>query len=949
MSEHPSESALTTLAIDGRSELALDGEFAAWLVEQGSVNVFAVAHQGGNRHLLCERTAGHLLLATPAASEHMSVVGVGRQNTRLVRLDTQELTTTYALQLGEWIDALAATLAPLIPVPDEAPLLETHQTTTLEGDRSFRLPIGYGWLRIEQGKVRFAVEGYTAPTWLAVSHRSAITTLEYSKVTPASAPSSLTPEEVASVLTRSHRDIYVTLGSFLLEARNEFVDSVHQAIQYDRARASHSYGRMLSILLPKRTAPVQPETSLDPLVAAFNAVIGYQGVRIPPKQVRHQVDPIRHLAHSARVRVRRLHLEEDWWRQDCGPVLGTWRESGNPIALIPVKPGVYDVHDPTAAKVTRLSSPIDQQIDRNAYMFYRPLPEGKLSWWKLVRFGFSGLGGELRTIIAAGLAVAVLGLLTPILSGELIDVVVVNADLSLLAQLTLGLVVAAVAAFGFSVVRSLAVLRLEGRMSFEFTAAIWDRLLRLPLPFFGRYRAGDLASRAGGIIRIRQTLSTAIITSMLSGVFSCVNFFLLVWYSLPLTLVALPMILIPLVVGSVATMLQLSHSRDKAYARGQGQAMLFEIIQYIGKIRASATENLAFARWCDQYYRELKATFRYGVIANVNSSFDAGWAVLSALLLYSVTATFLNESPDEVDILSAGTFVTFIVAFNNLSTAIMTMISSALSVTQVIPDVERLRPILAEPPEVPSHAQSPGSLSGAIDFCHVRFRYEEKGPLILDDIDLRIEACEFLAIVGPSGAGKSSFVRLLLGFETPQAGTILFDEHPLESLDKIEVRRQMGVVLQNGFLFSGTIFSNIVGTANRSLDEAWQAARMAGIDQEIRQLPMQMRTFVGEEGSNFSGGQRQRILIARALINHPRILIFDEATSALDNQTQRIVTESLANLPATRIVVAHRLSTIRGADRIVVLDGGKLIQQGTYEELVDSPGLFRDLARRQLL
>ena len=281
--------------------------------------------------------------------------------------------------------------------------------------------------------------------------------------------------------------------------------------------------------------------------------------------------------------------------------------------------------------------------------------------------------------------------------------------------------------------------------------------------------------------------------------------------------------------------------------------------------------------------------------------------------------------------------------------ALMTLSEAALGILRVIPIYERLRPILEEPAEVEEGRQHPGELSGAIEVSHLHFRYEKDGPLIIDDVSFRIEPGEFVAFVGGSGSGKSTIMRMLLGFERPEAGTIYYDNQDLNSLDLRAVRQQVGVVLQDSQLLPTDIFRNIVGTSSKTVDDAWAAAEAAGLADDIKAMPMGMHTMISQGGGTFSGGQRQRLMIARAVVDKPRILFLDEATSALDNQTQAHVTESMAQLHATRIAVAHRLSTIVDADRIFVLEKGVIVETGSYDELVALGGYFTELVKRQEL
>jgi len=266
----------------------------------------------------------------------------------------------------------------------------------------------------------------------------------------------------------------------------------------------------------------------------------------------------------------------------------------------------------------------------------------------------------------------------------------------------------------------------------------------------------------------------------------------------------------------------------------------------------------------------------------------------------------------------------------------------------VMPALERILPILEEKSEVSESKLPAGELTGEIDAAEIRFRYKPDAPLVLKDINLSIRPGAFVAIVGSSGSGKSTLLRVLLGLEKPESGAVLYDGMDISELDVSSVRRQIGVVMQHGQLMEGSIFSNIVGSLPLTMDDAWEVARLVGLEADIKDLPMGMHTIVNEGGTTFSGGQRQRLLIARSLVHHPRIIVFDEATSSLDNETQAIVSKTLDAMRSTRIVVAHRLSTIEHADRILVMDRGEIVEDGTYSELMEKKGLFAELAARQI-
>lgn len=344
-----------------------------------------------------------------------------------------------------------------------------------------------------------------------------------------------------------------------------------------------------------------------------------------------------------------------------------------------------------------------------------------------------------------------------------------------------------------------------------------------------------------------------------------------------------------------------------------------------GKLMAAALSGLqiiAFARWASAFGGQRALAFQARHTTNTLAVFNAVYPTATTLAIFALAAWSAGRGAA----MSTGDFLAFSAAFGQFPWTSLAICATLLAAFPVIPLYERARPILQTLPEVTPLQTDPGELRGAIEISHVSFRYREDEPPVLQDLSLRARPGEFVALVGPSGCGKSTLLRLLLGFERPLAGAIYYDGQDLWGLDVERVRRQIGVVLQHDQLIAGNILSNIIGSLPLSLEDAWEAARLVGLDADINEMPMGMHTLVGEGTSTLSGGQRQRLLIACAIVNKPRILLFDEATSALDNRAQAQVSASLEQLQATRIVIAHRLSTIVNADQIFVLDGGRVAQ-----------------------
>jgi ATP-binding cassette subfamily C protein len=546
--------------------------------------------------------------------------------------------------------------------------------------------------------------------------------------------------------------------------------------------------------------------------------------------------------------------------------------------------------------------------------------------------------------LGAGMLLGLFGMIVPAATGEVIDSIIPSAQVNALVQVGAFLLAIAIAGALIQLSRTASWLRVETRTSSELQAAVWDRLLCLPVSFFREYSAGDLAMRTNGIDAMRRALSGATMTAIMSSVFSLMNFFMMITCDLRLAMLAGALALVSVTVAAGIGLRKVMVHRKLAAIEGKLSSLVLQIINGILKLRIASAERRVFAVWAKSF-AELR-TLNLGVrkLESAMMTFDAVYPILVTMVIF-----FFAPALNAPKALSTGQFVTFYGALGIFTAGLAVLVEQGVELLKLVPIYERVRPILATPPEADELKVAPGPLKGAIQVSRVTFRYDTGGPLVLDDVDFEIHPGEFIAIVGGSGAGKSTLLRIILGFERATQGGVFYDRKDLASLDVTEVRRQIGVVLQNGRPIAGSIYENISGALGISRDQAWEAARMAGFEDDINAMPMGMDTLVDQGGFSLSGGQRQRLLIARALVSKPRIIFFDEATSALDNTAQSIVTESLESLQATRVVIAHRLSTIRNADRIVVLDRGRIAEIGTYDALMEKEGgVFASIAKRQL-
>jgi NHLM bacteriocin system ABC transporter ATP-binding protein len=683
-----------------------------------------------------------------------------------------------------------------------------------------------------------------------------------------------------------------------------------------------------------------------PLIAASRLVLNAAGVALPESlAIEHGTrDPIGRIARAAHVRMRRVALRTGWQRRDNGPLLGFDIEDSRPLALLPKSAKTYRAVDPTNDKQYDVDAEAAAAIAPFGYCFYRPFPSTAVSVSVLFRFAVRDIGRDWLTVLAVGAVSGLLGLATPIFSQMIFDSVIPNGEREILVQMIVGLFAASVGAASFGATQNIALLRMETRMHASIDLALWDRLLDQPSSFYRRFTVGDLAQRAGAVNQIRRLLSTAALSGLLGSVFSLFNLALLFHYSSVLAVTALGLIAVELLLVVASTCASIYFMKRMQERSGRLLSVMNQLLSGIAKLRTAAAEIRAFRRWADVFSQVRHTIWQADIVSAGFETFNSFSSVATILVIFAAIGIAIGRNSG----FSLGDFIGFNVAFGALSAAVLGLGATLLQLANVMPLYDRARPILESAPETSESRADPGTLTGGVSASDLHFRYEPDGPPILSSVSISVKPGEFVALVGPSGSGKSTLLRLLLGLERPESGSVFYDGRDLADLDLREVRQQIGVVLQTSRVLPGSILENIVGASGRSEEEAWEAARLAGLDEEIAQMPMRMSTLVMEGGSGLSGGQQQRLQIARAIARKPRLLFLDEATSALDNRTQAIVTGFLKTLRATRIVVAHRLSTIRDADRILVMKGGVIVEEGCFEELAARKGMFAELAARQL-
>ena len=682
-----------------------------------------------------------------------------------------------------------------------------------------------------------------------------------------------------------------------------------------------------------------------------------------------EVTLLRRLMQKGNMQMRLVTLPENWYKKDTGVLLGfyTSPDTGQKdiVAFIPTTPDSYRIFLPQHPEGIVLSDAEAQNVSRDAFQCYAGFPARALKLWDLIKFMFHQCWlADYRTILVCSLFAGLIPLATPLITETIFQDIIPILDRQGLATVTQALMVTSFTTAALGIVRSIAILRISNRIEMAAEAAMWGRLMSLPAQFFRRFTVGELASRMGGIGIAKGLASGEFVSSILSFIFSFWSIFLMCYYSMKLTAAAIVVWLVYSLFVAFVLRRVLFFQRKIIEAGNKSAGTVQQIFAGLSKFRVQGAEEQAYNLWTSTFGEHWNWTLKLRWQNNYTSIISSIQPFVLTLILYYIAVYGMNEvGPDGKTVktgIGYAQFIAFNAAYSSFNGVMGGVIGLVSQYFAIQPQLENLRPILEAVPENTDERQDAGKLSGAIEVNHLSFAYthvtpdqkggviETEGTDVLKDVSFSIAAGENVAIVGKSGSGKSTLVRLLLGFETPKRGSIAFDGQDLSELALPSVRSQMGVVLQNGQLMTGDIYTNIVGTRMLTQDDAWEAAEAAGIAEDIADMPMGMQTVISEGSSNISGGQRQRILIARALAGKPAILIFDEATSALDNRSQAIVTRSLDKLKSTRIVVAHRLSTIRQCDRVIVMDDGRIAEMGSFDELVAKGGLFADLVKRQV-
>ncbi|MGW3199370.1 NHLP bacteriocin export ABC transporter permease/ATPase subunit [Streptomyces sp. NPDC001118] len=913
----------------GHNRLDLEGPQVLWLVAAGALDLFAVdAGQQGHWHHLGRLEAGALLLGPVAGPQHTLVARPVRDCV-VHRINLRELYQPANTQTWSYDEygnpqyvppatspleyAVALGVGRGLSVLFQAPMAEDRAATPTDDD--------VFWMQVPPGSVQYgSLYGAEAAADLLMD-----------------------PALWQSMVDQQYR-LLTALDRWIEQLERTHENRTAAGIKAGEAVRAQADQTLLASI-GKRSARRTTAADADAGYAVCKLVAEAAGITLAePAQggtESERLDPVERVALASRVRTRAVRLQGRWWRENVGPLVGHRALSGAPVALLWRRGGYVAVH-PGTGRETPIEKANAEEFEPRAVMFYRPLPDKELSPFGLLRFSLQGTRGDLVGLLLAGLVTVAIGALVPVATGKVLGEYVPRAQEGLIVQVCLAVMVSGVVAAAFTLLENLSILRLEGRIEAALQPAVWDRLLRLPTRFFTQRSTGELASAAMGISAMRRLLAGVGPVVAQSVTVGGMNLGLLFWYSPSMAMAAIGMLVVIAAVFLGLGLWQMRWQRKLVVLGNKLNNQAFQTLRGLPKLRVAAAENYAYAAWAREFARSRELHQKVGRIKNLTTVLGGIYLPVCTLLMFMLLAGPARGAMSAADFLTFNTSVTMVL------TSVTQLTGSFVSAVAALPLFEEIKPVFEATPEVREASTRPGPLTGAIEARRLSFRYADDGPLVLDDVSFAIRPGEFVAVVGPSGCGKSTLLRLLIGFDKPVSGSVLYDGQDLAALDQSAVRRQCGVVLQHAQPFTGSILDVICGTEPYTPEEAMAAAEMAGLAEDIKRMPMGLHTIVAGNGA-ISGGQRQRLMIAQALIRRPRILFFDEATSALDNDTQRIVIDSTRKLNATRVVIAHRLSTVLDADRVIVMEDGKVVQHGSPAQLLaDTTGRLHELVRRQL-
>lgn len=715
-----------------------------------------------------------------------------------------------------------------------------------------------------------------------------------------------------------------------------------QALRRENAQEIRS-----SFVLTKERKSARRAAHADALYSSLSFLCDYLKIPIVAYETLRSAMhtyTVEDIARLSDFDIRRVETPEDIASADIGPVLAFMGEEGKPVAITNKRGRHKYYFDPEIGSLERLDPEKAAGLGRMVCQIYRPLGDGAFTGKKFFHYAMQELSaGDFAFILLGMSLVTFVSLSLSRLNERMYNRIIPQGDIRNLLAYGGILMSFMAASLFFGILQSLASFRVSSKLKYSLQASIYGRIFRMKESFYRSRDSAELAWRAGTLPSCYISVFTSIMTVILQLLFSMFYFRRMMSYSAQLGLLGLLLSSCSaLLTAATGLLLQNLQSR-RSLLKGRIRAYLYQAFYGIEAVRTAGAEDFVLHEYVKKASECGSLTYEYDSCQKISAAASMGVGAVSTILIYSLMGAGAVS-------MSIGAFMGFVSVFSAFSAAFGQVSGSVMMIFRMLPVLRNSSDILKTPPESASKGVLVSGLEGRIDLSHVTFAYDSWEEPILRDVSLSIRPGEYVGIVGRSGCGKSTLLRLLLGFEKPMRGQIAYDGINLETLNPVQLRRHLGVALQDGGLFNGSIYSNIKGTApDASEEDIAFALKASELEPALNEMPLGVMTPVMETAGGVSGGQKQRILIARALAKKPKVLIFDEATSALDNETQAKISAHIAQMNATRIVVAHRLSTVQDCDRIVVLDKGVFSETGTYSELMEKRGMFYELVRNQVL
>lgn len=952
--------------------ISLQEDASVFFIEKGSVNLFGIALEGGEptgpRTLLSTHLEKSVLFSINKdfTRPEMGTYGITEQETTIWKLpvsaleeslaQSNDLHEFFAYAINEWIISLASFSKKVEPKHEEL-FISSSEEYVCDPETTYCIKRPHTsaekriviWVEVLTGASTIC--SYPSVTisqgdpWFPMTEQFCLKNEGEMKFLTHSTIELIEGHQWANCLTFFHERLFQYFFLFQEDRREKIKAKIKEKIEEEDETLNSVFKQMISLLNPEDVVSVA--VSRDPLFQAM-LLIGrtIKCEFILPRDLPIHCDAsqqIEAICDASGVKHRQIRLAENWWKEDSGPLLAFYGEKKHPVVLVQ-RHGHYEILNPESKKRKVVTKKNADQFVRLGFTFYRPFPDKLKTAKEILIFYLQNNYKEFYPIIIYSSLASLIALFVPYATAQIFNRAIPDSNVSILVQLGAGLLITAVSYGVFVYLRTLGLVRLSGFASNQIQSAIWDRLLKLPVSFFRQYTTGNLVSKVTSFDQVRQMLSDNSARIILAGIFSLFYLLAMFVYSPILSIMSLILMILTLGITVAAFAYRIRFQTRVQKLSSIINGVLVQIISGVGKLRVAGAENNAFSYWAKLFIKMKKNELASQYINNVVTSMVGFLPIFSYLVIFG-TVMILKAAGS----ISVGDFLGFNAAFTIFTTSIYSLSTAIMGLINIPPLWNNVRDIIEAPLEIVKEQAKIGKLTGDISIDEVSFWYERGGAQILNRICIQIEPKEFVALVGPSGCGKSTLVRLLLGFEKPDMGTIYYDGKDLASLNMHKLRKQIGVVLQGGGIISGTIYDNLVCGGVYSKKDVDECLELSGFAEDMASFPMGLHTFIPMGGETLSGGQKQRLLIARAILPKPKILVLDEATSALDNKVQDQVSKNIESLDITRIVIAHRLSTIKNADRIYVIDNGQVIQQGDFETLAEDEGLFKDMLERQRL